>query len=287
MSGLGDSPQEVLIVSALAVMIVALALSAILRWRGSVAPTDLLPATAFLAAYVLVYNKIPAFPPVGAVNKVFYLALLGTLLGAAVELLRWHVISRALALIQPVVAAVYIGQPRLGVAIWEVVLAALAGLAVALLLFSTTEADGEADIKRGGLVVVVSLGFAPLALLGASSSTFQLCLLFAAANFGILVVHVITKPAFRFGGASILGAWGGLVAVVDTVVLITRKADLVAALVLGLSVVMPRLVSNMACRALGISGRLARLIVYFGLAILPAAAAVLVAFVNYGSSFPI
>ncbi|MGO7581969.1 hypothetical protein ACC689_05200 [Rhizobium ruizarguesonis] len=287
MSGLGDSPQEVLIVSALAVMIIALVLSAILRWRGAIAPTDLLPAISFLAAYILVYNKIPAFPPVGAVNKVFYVALLGTFLGVAVDLLRWHVIFRAFALIQPVIAAIYIGQPRLSVAIWEVALAALAGLAVALLIFGRTAPDGDADIRRGGLVAVLSLGFAPLALLGASSSTFQLCLLFATANFGILVVDVVTKPAFRFGGASILGGLGGLLAIVDTVVLITRKTDLIALALLGLSVVIPQILTDLACHTLGVSGRLPRLVVYFGLAILPAAAAVLVAFVNYGSSFPI
>jgi hypothetical protein len=287
MSGFGDSPQGALVVSALAVMIVALALSAILRCRGSIAPTDLLPPAAFLAAYVLVYNKIPAFPPIGAVNKVFYLALFGTLLGVAVGLFKRHVIFRAFALIQPVVAAIYIGQPRLCVATWEIVLAALAGLAAALLIFGRSEADGDAGIRRGGLVAVFSLGFAPLALLGASSSTFQLCLLFAAANFGILVVHVVTTPAFRCWGASILGAFGGLVAVVDTVVLITRKTDLVALAILGLTVVLPQLLSGIACRAFGISKRFPRLVVFFGLAILPAATAVFVAFVNYGSSFPI
>ena len=49
--------------------------------RASPTWTGLLVPSAFLGAYWLVYSKIPPFPPVGAVNKVFYIALIGATIG--------------------------------------------------------------------------------------------------------------------------------------------------------------------------------------------------------------
>ena len=89
-------------------------MAGILKWRRIGSPwSELLLPAIFLAAYCLVYNKVPAFPPVGAVNKIFYVAVLGTVVGVAVDLLKLPKLSRAIVLLQPVAAAFYIGWVRL------------------------------------------------------------------------------------------------------------------------------------------------------------------------------
>ncbi|WP_431324365.1 hypothetical protein [Rhizobium sp. YTU87027] len=283
MLGFGNSPQEALAASLLAMMLVSIFASGLMRWRGPIRLTDLLMPAALLAAYWLVYNKVPAFPPVGAVNKVFYVIVIGTMVGFAVEIAAQPAV-RVVSLFQPVAAAVYIGLPRLGVASWEVVAAAAAGVAIMWLILRGATARPEDDVKRGGVVAVLALGFAPIALLGASSSSFQLCLLFAAGCFGILLIHVV-NPVFRFGGASSTAALGGLISVAYTVVLITRNADPIAIAILALCVVLP-VFSERVCRMFAASRPFPRLFVHIGLAVLPAALAVAVAFLDYGSSFP-
>jgi len=264
-------------------VLVGIIASGLMRWRRLMRPTDLLMPAALLAAYWLVYNKVPAFPPVGAVNKVFYVIVVGTAVGFAVEIAAQRAV-RVVSLFQPVAAAFYIGLPRLGVATWEVVAAATAGVAIVWLVLRGASVRVEDDVKRGGVVAVLALGFAPIALLGASSSSFQLCLMLAAGCLGILLVHII-NPVFRFGGASATGALGGLISVAYTVILITRKADPIAIAILGLCVVLP-VFSEGICRLLAVSRQFPRLFVHIALAALPAALALVVAFLDYGSSFP-
>ncbi|WFU11640.1 hypothetical protein QA646_24950 (plasmid) [Rhizobium sp. CB3090] len=283
MLGFGNSPQEVLAASLLVMVLVGIFASGLMRWRGFMCLTDLLMPAALLVAYWLVYNKVPPFPPVGAVNKVFYVIVIGTAVGFAVEVAAQRAV-RVVSLFQPVAAAFYIGLPRLGVATWEVVAAATAGVAIMWLVLRGTSVRAKDDVKRGSVVAVLALGFGPIALLGASSSSFQLCLMLAAGCLGILLVHII-NPVFRFGGASSIGALGGLIAVAYTVVLITRKADPIAIAILGLCVVLPVL-SEGICSTLGASRQFPRLLVHVALAVLPAALAVAVAFLDYGSSFP-
>ncbi|MBB5577403.1 MULTISPECIES: hypothetical protein [Rhizobium] len=283
MFGFGNSPQETLAAPLLAMTLAAFLMSGLMRWRGVVLATDFLMPVSLLAAYWLVYNKVPAWPPVGAVNKLFYVIAVGALVGLTAEIVAPRSV-RILALVQPVAAAFYIGQPRLGVATWEVLVAATVGIFLMWCLLPGA-AGREDDVKRGGVGSALALGFAPIALLGASSSSFQLCLMFAASSFGILVVHGV-RPAFRFGGVSSIGALGGLIAIAFTVVLITRKTDLIAVSVLILSVVLP-MFSDRICRATGLSKPFPLLFVHVLLAALPAALAVVVAFLDYGSSFPV
>ncbi|MBY3046913.1 hypothetical protein [Rhizobium leguminosarum] len=284
MLGFGNSPQEALVASLLAMALVGFLASSLMRWHGLARLTDLLMPVALLAAYWLTYNKVPPFPPVGAVNKVFYVIAVGTAIGFAAEIAAPRAV-RFLALLQPVAAAFYVGAPRLGTASWEVALASVAGVAVMGMVFLRRATGAADDVKRGGVVAVLALGFAPIALLGASSSSFQLCLMFAGGCFGILIIHAV-KPTFRFGGASSIGALGGLIAIADTVVLITRKADLIALAVLAFCVVLPAF-SERVCRMFGLSRPFPCLFVHVVLAALPAAAALAVALVDYGSSFPV
>src|SRR5262245_33141084 len=113
MLGFGNSPQEIMAASVLAFIAGAVAVSAFMRWRKAILATDLLMPVSFLAAYWFVYNKIPEFPPVGAVNKIFYIALLGTFVGIVLEFSGLQRLGKILVLLQPIAAALYIGQPIL------------------------------------------------------------------------------------------------------------------------------------------------------------------------------
>jgi hypothetical protein len=43
--------------------------------------------SVFLASYVLTYQQVPTFPPIGARNKIFYIGVAATLIGLFLDLL--------------------------------------------------------------------------------------------------------------------------------------------------------------------------------------------------------
>ncbi|WP_419694514.1 hypothetical protein ACN2CC_29095 [Mesorhizobium muleiense] len=198
MSGLARSPQEAMILGMVTAGLLALVAAGLLRWlRAGKLWTDLLVPASFLVAYWLAYNKVPSFPPVGAVNKVFFVAVIGTALGILAEAVGRGMLGRALALAQPIASAAYIGATRLPDALPEVAVAALWGLLVMHGLSGGTDrAEDESGTRRAALLGIACAGFAPIALLGASSSSFQLSLLFAAALAAIVATN-ISNPDFR------------------------------------------------------------------------------------------
>jgi hypothetical protein len=284
---MGQSPQEALVFNVALVTLASFLVAGVLRWGRVGPPWSELPwPAAFLGAYYLVYNKVPAFPPVGAVNKIFFLVLAGASLGVVADLLKMPLLSRALVLLQPIAAAAYIGAVRLKDGPFEVIIAAACGLLAMVLLsrdqYGTT---GEARVQRGILLAIVSLGFAPIALLGASSSSFQLCVIFGFAAFAGLVWNV-SNPGYSFGTASLMGGLGSMIAVAFVVTLITRKTDLIALAVLGVTFLVPWVTGHLQ-RTLLIKTRIARLTIFTLLCLLPSASAVAVAILSYGSSFPV
>jgi len=248
-------------------------------WAGLLMPA------AFLGAYWLTYDKVPPFPPVGAVNKVFYIAALGTLLGLALDCIGRPLWSRIAILLQPILIAAYIGAVRLADGLPAVIVAALAGsLALLVLSRPALAEDPDRDVDLAGLLAAACLGFGPIALLGASSSGFQLCLIATAGMAAALVWH-LKRPALRFGTAAFLGGWGGLAALVDTVVLITRKSNNIAVAILYLIIFAPFL-SERISRALKIKNGIARRAIFAIACLVPAAAAIAVAVLTYPSDFP-
>ncbi|OBY26575.1 hypothetical protein [Leisingera sp. JC1] len=281
------SPQEAVFLSAVFCGCLALALSGLLRWRGSPrVPTDLQIPAFFVLAYWLTYNRVPSLPPVGAVNKLFYIAVTGAAAGLLLEAcgltakLRWFFLGF------PIVAAVFIGQSRLSTAPHEVVLAAgLGALVFDLLIREMLRSDGETDLRPAIMLAIASTGFAPIALLGASSSSLQLCLSLAAAIGGILAWHLF-HPRFSFGAASLLGGAGALVAVGQTVAMITRKVDLLALFILGLVFVVP-LVGERLLSQRPVTRPAIRTLRFAALCLIPALAAVSLAILRYDGNFPV
>ena len=178
MTSLARSPQEALALGILAAGLLAFILAGLMRWRRT-GPmlTDLLVPAFLLFGYWITYNKIPSFPPVGAVNKIFFLVAVGAALGLVLNLTGRRLLTRVLLVLLPTASAAYLGMALLAVAPHEVAAAAFLGaLALYLLSAPMSGPQGEAGIKRAIVLLVACIGFAPIALFGASSSSFQLCL---------------------------------------------------------------------------------------------------------------
>ncbi|MGO9419108.1 hypothetical protein [Roseiarcus sp.] len=206
----------------------ALILAGAARFAKLRLAATLAPPVIFLVGYVATYQKIPPFPPVGASNKVFYVALVATLGAAALDVVgrfRRSVLAGASSLL----AAVWIGWTKLANpdAATLVLFAALVvggGLALwGLDRLATLSAPfGSGANALAGLAAVSALS-APTLLFGGSSTGVGLCLGLAA---GAAVLSVEALGARRgLQPAAMLGAGGGLVAALDTIALVTRRAD--------------------------------------------------------------
>jgi len=77
------------------------------------------------------------------------------------------------------------------------------------------------------MLMALMLGFAPVALLGGSSTSLMLCFA-AVAGLGAVAIWELAVPRDAFRASAVLGAGSGFLAVVDTVTLITRQIDLTA-----------------------------------------------------------
>jgi hypothetical protein len=241
MAALIDNPFAPTLLVCLAA---GLALSLLARLGTSPLPASLVAPVVFLVAYVASYQDVPDFPPVGSTNKIFFIALAGTVAGIVVDLvtLSSRLAGRSVLFFRrfcetaaPPAVAIWIGLPRFAELNTDFLLA-LAGLAIGgIAVLWRLDAVAATDRPDGGemvataMLAALSLGFAPIALFGASSTSFGLCLGLAAGLAASALV-ALAWPR-RFGSSAILGAGSGLLAVVDTVTLITQKVDWLALLV--------------------------------------------------------
>lgn len=221
--------------AALICFLLGLALSGLARiFRHSAVASIVLPII-FLASYVVTYQQVPPFPPVGSTNKIFYVALAATLAGLVLDVLpRTAVYRRLLAIILPLLIVGWIGVPRFAKPDIELIATALGlwlgGIAVLWRLDTAATAPSE---HNGGSIVGTAtlmgllLAFAPVALLGGSSTSLMLCLA-AVVGLAAAALWEIFVPRGAFGASAVYGVGGGLLAMIDTVTLITREVDLVA-----------------------------------------------------------
>ena len=77
------------------------------------------------------------------------------------------------------------------------------------------------------MLMALMLAFAPVALLGGSSTSLMLCLA-TVAGLAAVVLWELVLPRGAFGASAVFGVGGGLLAMIDTVTLITRHVDLAA-----------------------------------------------------------
>lgn len=198
------------------------------------------PPALFLIGYYATYQKVPPFPPIGSTNKIFYIALLATLGGFVLDRIAVGPLPRAAAsLLVSLLAAAWIAFARLDSPDAELIVTGGAVILVgALVLWRVGMIARETEPGGGGAVALALLAalaavFAPVALFGGSSTSVGLCLGFAI-GLGICSLSLMLAPR-SLGSMAVLGGGGGLLAVIDTVVLITGGADLIALALVALS----------------------------------------------------
>ena len=184
--------ENPIVLAALICFLLGLVLSGFARiFRRSSVASTVLPII-FLASYVVTYQQVPPFPPVGSTNKIFYIALAAMLAGLVLDLLpRTALYRRLLAVIMPLLIVGWIGFPRFANPNIELIATSL-GLwlgGIALLWRLDSVATAPPDRNGGSIVgtamlMALLLAFAPVALLGGSSTSLMLCLELNAVSRG-------------------------------------------------------------------------------------------------------
>jgi hypothetical protein len=233
METLLDSPFAPTVIACL---VAGLASSLLVRAVRPRWPADLVAPLVFLLAYYQTYGKIPAFPPLGSTNKIFFVVLAATMTGLAFDLFIQPRVSsvawRSIVLFMTsLLIATWIGLPRFaeaGLGFAGSFTALVLGGTVVLWRLATL---GAAPPERGGMDAVVLFAvlpavFAPIALFGGSSTSVGLCL-GLTAGLGMSALINLFAP-LGLGLAAVLGAGGGLLAMIDTITLITMRVDFLA-----------------------------------------------------------
>ena len=165
--------ENPIILAALTCFLLGLVLSGLARvLPGSTIASAVLPII-FLASYVLTYQQVPEFPPIGATNKIFYIALAAALIGFALDLLSQAAANyrKLLAVIMPLLIVAWIGFPRFAKPDIELITTALGlWLGGAILLWrleivATTPAERNGgSIVGTAMLMALMLAFAPILL---------------------------------------------------------------------------------------------------------------------------
>jgi hypothetical protein len=227
--------ENPIVLAALICFCLGLALSGLARVVPGPTVASVVLPMIFLASYVLTYQQVPDFPPIGATNKIFYIALAAALVGFALDLLpRTANYRKLLAAIMPLLIVGWIGLPRFAkpdVALMATALGLWLG-GIVLLWRLDTVAASRAEQNGGSIVgtamlMALLLAFAPVAFLGGSSTSLMLCLA-AVAGLAAAALWELVVPRDAFSASAVFGVGCGLLAMIDTVTLITREVDLVA-----------------------------------------------------------
>ena len=227
--------ENPIIVAALICFLLGLVLSGLARVvPRSTIPSAVLPII-FLASYIITYQQVPPFPPIGSTNKIFYIALVAALVGLALDLLlRTANYRKLLAVIMPLLIVGWIGFPRFAALDVELMATALSlWLGGAALLWRLESVATTPAERNGGSIVgtamlmALLLAFAPVAFLGGSSTSLMLCLA-AVAGLAAAALWELVVPRGAFSASAVFGVGCGLLAMIDTVTLITRHVDLAA-----------------------------------------------------------
>jgi hypothetical protein len=227
--------ENPIILAALICFLLGLVLSGLARIvPGPTIASAVLPII-FLASYVLTYQQVPDFPPIGATNKIFYIALAAALIGFALDLLpRTANYRKPLAVIMPLLIVGWISLPRFAKPDIEL-MASVLGLWLGgtillwrLEIVATTPAERNGgSIVGTAMLMALLLALAPVALLGGSSTSLMLCLA-AVAGLAAAALWELVVPRNAFSASAVFGVGCGLLAMIDTVTLITREVDFVA-----------------------------------------------------------
>jgi hypothetical protein len=134
----------------------------------------------------------------------------------------------------PLLIVAWIGFPRFAKPDIELIATApglwLGGTALLWRLEIVATAPAErngSSIVGTAMLMALMLAFAPIALLGGSSTSLMLCLA-TVAGLATVALWELILPRNAFGASAAFGVGGGVLAMIDTVTLITRHVDLAA-----------------------------------------------------------
>lgn len=198
-------------------------LALILRILGAHRLAALGIGAAFFAAYHLIHNGVPAFPPAATAQKMFYVAAAGLALGLVLDLASaarsgGHLFAFAV----PIAALAWMRWPQLtagpgGALIATLVVLFLASIVVywrqaAAARGSDTEEASSAALFPAIQVLVAGIGLGGIALLGISLSVGSLAMALAAGAGGYLLVsylaHLFAGRGLAYGATGAFGAGG-------------------------------------------------------------------------------
>jgi hypothetical protein len=227
--------ENPIFVAALISFLLGLGLSGLVRILPVSVLGSVVSPSVFLASYVLTYQQVPTFPPIGATNKIFYIAVVSTIIGFILDLLpQIKNYGKILAAIMSLSIVGWIAYPRFAKPDIDLMAISL-GLwlgGIALLWPLDTVARTPTERNGGGVVGIAMLaslllGFAPVALFGGSSTSMMLCLA-AVAGLAAVALWELVIPRQTFGASTVFGVGCGFLAMINTVTLITRQLDLAA-----------------------------------------------------------
>jgi hypothetical protein len=227
--------ENPIFVAALVCFLLGFGLSGLVRILPVLALGSMLSPSVFLASYVLTYQQVPTFPPVGATNKIFYIAVVATLIGFILDLLPLiKNYGKILAAITSLSIVGWIAYPRFAKPDMDLIVTSLGLWLGGIALLWPLDTVAKTPIDRNGVGVAgtamlasLLLGFAPVALFGGSSTSMMLCLA-AVAGLAAAALWELVIPRQTFGASAVFGVGCGLLAMIDTVTLITRQVDLAA-----------------------------------------------------------
>jgi hypothetical protein len=193
----------------------------------------LTPAAAFLGSYYFAYGIIPDFPPIASTGKVFYAVVALAVLGVVFDYVwRSRPVPVICAIALPALLFLWIGYSRLttafstGLAI--IALCYVVGGALAIWQIHRID-SAPASASRGpvssiSMLLALAAGYAPIALVGGSSTGLGLLAGFAG-GMAVLGLVQFAAPLTALGWTGILSGFGGLLALNDSVTLINGKLD--------------------------------------------------------------
>ena len=227
--------ENPIFVAALICFVLGFGLSGLVRILPVLALGSMVSPSVFLASYVLTYQQIPTFPPIGATNKIFYIGVAATLIGFLLDLLpQIRNYTKILVAIMSLSIVGWIGYPRFAKPDMGLMVTSLGLWLGGIALLWPLDAVAKTPTERNGggvagtaMLASLLLGFAPVALFGGSSTSMMLCLA-AVAGLAAVVLWELVIPRQAFGASAIFGVGGGLLAMINTVTLITRQVDLAA-----------------------------------------------------------
>ena len=243
----------------------------------------------FVILYIVILG-VPAFLPQTSIQKAFYLALAGLLVGMVIDLTRTErVAGHAVSYVFELLVLLWLGWRLITSQLSTLDLMTMVGLYLSSILVfwrvaaTARSVDVETDprhaLSPSILVMVAAIAAGLIALFGASASLAQLALALGALTGAHILWHYIGylryQSALVFGATGAFGAAGSLLIIVSVMALFATHVNRWALLILLFV-----FVADFVARRVALTGRFARLLnplLYGAIVAVPAVVAVLTA----------